>query len=858
MTSLPPDPAPSARIHVEDDRTGMHPVVLRRAFTDHVQFSRSRDVDHATSFDRFVALALAVRDRLVQRWSQTQRTYYENNVKRAYYLSAEFLLGRALQTNLQALGVEDAYRSVLQELGVDLDDVIEQEPDAGLGNGGLGRLAACLLESMATLGLPGQGYGIRYEFGIFEQVIRGGNQVERADEWLRFGNPWEIERPEYAVTVGFGGHTEMVQDGRGGFRVLWQPADHVLGVPYDTPVAGHGTDTVNTLRLWAARAHEDFDFGLFNGGDYVRAVQAKNASEVISKVLYPNDNFDAGKELRLRQEYFFVACSIHDIVWRYTKIHDDFSRFGEMNAIQLNDTHPAIAIAELMRVFVDEQSVTWDEAWKQTVRSFGYTNHTLLPEALERWPVALFARLLPRHLEIIQEINRRLLREVTVAFPYDQGRAVRMSIIEEGYEPMVRMAHLAVVGSHSVNGVAKLHSELVRTELFRDFHDMWPERFSNKTNGVTPRRWLHACNPRLSSLITARIGPGWEKELERLAELEPAADDADFRAALRAIKHSNKEALARLIKRELNVEPDVRSIFDVQIKRLHEYKRQLLAAVHIVFDVQIKRLHEYKRQLLAAVHIVALYLRAKRGESVHPRTFVFGAKAAPGYRQAKLIIRLIHAIASVVNTDRSVRHLAVAFLPNYRVSLAEKIIPAADLSEQISTAGMEASGTGNMKLAMNGALTIGTYDGANIEIREAVGADNFFLFGMNAAEVAEKRRAGVLGRAVYEADSELREAIDFIRSGFFSPEDRALFHPLVDELLGPDRYMVMSDFRAYADAQKEVERAFLDEDGWSRKAALNIARVGGFSSDRTVREYAREIWGIEPVAIRLDPHEGGE
>jgi len=811
----------------------MHPVVLRRAFTDHVQFSRSRDIENATSFDRFIALSLAVRDRLVQRWSQTQRTYYEQGVKRAYYLSAEFLLGRALQSNLQALGIEEEYREVLRELGIDLEEVMEFEPDAGLGNGGLGRLAACLLESMATLGLPGYGYGIRYEFGIFEQAIRGGQQVERADEWLRFGNPWEIERPEYSVTVGFGGRTEMVPDGRGGFRVLWHASDHVLGVPYDMPIAGHGTDTVNTLRLWAARAHEDFDLGLFNAGDYVRAVQAKNASEVISKVLYPNDNFDAGKELRLRQEYFFVACSIHDIVWRYQKTHEDFSSFGDMAAVQLNDTHPAIAIAELMRVFVDEHALTWDDAWTQTVRAFGYTNHTLMPEALERWPVALFQRLLPRHLEIIGEIDRRLRREVMVAFPYDRDRASRMSVFEDGPERMVRMAHLAIVGSHSVNGVAKLHTDLIRSELFPDFVEMWPERFSNKTNGVTPRRWLNACNPRLAKLVTSRIGQGWITQLDRLVELEPSIEDPAFLADLREIKRFNKEALARIIKEEINVDVDAGSIFDVQIKRLHEYKRQLLNAVHIV----------------------ALYLRAKRGETVHPRTIIFGAKAAPGYRQAKLIIRLIHAIAAVVNRDKSVPHLRVVFLPNYRVTLAEKIIPAADLSEQISTAGMEASGTGNMKLAMNGALTIGTLDGANIEIREAVGAENFFLFGMNAGEVIAKREEGLPGRVAYEAEPELQEAIDFIASGFFSPEDRDLFRPLTDELLGTDRYMLTWDYRSYADKQREVEAAFVEEEAWSRKAALNIARVGIFSSDRTVREYARDIWDIKPVTIHLKPYE---
>ncbi len=829
MTSAFNDQALPIRINVEDDRTGMHPVVLRRAFTDHIQFSRARDLDNATNFDRFVALSLAVRDRLVQRWSQTQRTYYEKGVKRAYYLSAEFLLGRALQSNLHALDIEDQYRMVLRDLGIDLDDLVEQEPDAGLGNGGLGRLAACILDSMATLQMPGYGYGIRYEFGIFEQAIRNGCQVERADEWLKFGNPWEIERPEYAVTVGFGGRTEMVPDGRGGFHVLWHAADHVLGVPFDTPIAGYRTNTVNTLRLWAARAAEDFDFSLFNAGDYVRAVQAKNASEVISKVLYPNDNFDAGKELRLRQEYFFVACSIHDIVSRHAKTNEDFSNFGEMVAMQLNDTHPAIAIAELMRVFVDEHALTWEAAWKQTVAAFGYTNHTLMPEALERWPANLFARLLPRHLEIIHEINRRFLREVTVAFPYDQGRAARMSIFEDGPERMVRMAHLAVVGSHSINGVAKLHTELIKTELLRDFYELWPERFSNKTNGVTPRRWLLGCNPKLAALITSRIGPNWVTELERLADLERAATDREFLAQLRAIKSANKQVLAKIIKTELDIDVDPRSIFDVLIKRLHEYKRQLLDALHIV----------------------TLYLRCKRGEHVEPRTFIFGAKAAPGYKQAKLIIRLIHAIASVVNADRSVPHLRVVFLPNYRVSLAEKIIPAADVSEQISTAGMEASGTGNMKLAMNGALTIGTLDGANIEIREAVGPDNFFLFGMTADQVLVKRKSGVLGRVAYEEDKELAEAIDFVTSGFFSPDEPELFRPIVDELLGPDRYMVMSDFRAYADTQSLIATAFRDQETWSYKAALNIARVGTFSSDRTVREYAKEIWNISSVPVDL-------
>ncbi|MEJ7730743.1 MAG: glycogen/starch/alpha-glucan phosphorylase [Polyangiaceae bacterium] len=818
--------SPLSRVRVEDDRTGMHPVALARAFTDHVEFSRSRDLDAATAFDRYVALALSVRDRLVQRWAATQRAYYEADAKRAYYLSAEFLLGRTLITNLQALGIEGEYRQVLAEMGIDLDQLVDQEPDAGLGNGGLGRLAACLLESLATLRLPGHGYGIRYEFGIFEQAIRNGQQVERADEWLRFGNPWEIARPEYTVAVSFGGRTEQVADGRGAFRVVWHAEERVLGVPYDTPIAGYRTDTVNSLRLWAARADQEFDFSLFNAGDYVRAVQAKNGSEVISKVLYPNDNFEAGRELRLRQEYFFVACSIHDIVWRYKKTHQDFSSFSAKVAIQLNDTHPAVAIAELMRLLLDEHGVPWELAWQQTVGAFGYTNHTLLPEALERWPVSLFGRLLPRHLEIVYEINRRFLREVMDAFPRDEARVARMSLIEEGPERKVRMANLAVVGSHSVNGVAKLHTELIEKNLLRDFHELYPKRFVNKTNGVTPRRWILACNPGLSALITEKIGDGWVTDLDRLRGLEAFADDPAFLTRLAEVKAGNKARLAGIVRDLCAIEVDPGSIFDCQIKRLHEYKRQLLNALHIV----------------------SLYLRAKRGEAVQPRTFVFGAKAAPGYRQAKLIIRFIHAIAYVINGDRHASPIRVAFLPNYRVSLAERIIPAADVSEQISTAGMEASGTGNMKLSMNGALTVGTLDGANIEIREAVGAENFFLFGLTADEVAEHKRAGISGRAGYNADEELREVIDLVASGFFSPEERDLFRPLVDELMGRDEYLVMRDFAAYADCQRRVAETFADRRRWTRMATLNIARVGGFSSDRTVREYAEQIWGIRPLS----------
>ena len=824
--------SPPSTVQVEDDRTSLHPKALRRAFLDHLSFSRARQFDRATAYDRFVALALSVRDRLTARWATTQRTYFEEDVKRAYYLSAEFLLGRLLLSNLQALDLEDQYRSVLGDMGIDLDELLEQEPDAGLGNGGLGRLAACFLDSLASLGLPAMGYGIRYEFGIFEQAIRNGYQVERADEWLRFGNPWEIERPEFTVPVQFGGRTDLVPNGKGGFRVLWHGGDHVVGVPYDTPIAGYHRPTVNTLRLWAARAAEEFDFEMFNAGDYVRAVQAKNDSEVISKVLYPNDNFDVGKELRLRQEYFFVACSIHDVVSRYRASHPTFERFSEKVAIQLNDTHPAIAIAELMRVLVDQHQVPWEVAFRETVACFGYTNHTLLPEALERWPVPIFKKLLPRHLEIVSEMDRRFTREVLDAFPSDHAeRIARMSIVSQGPDPHVRMAHLAVLGSGSVNGVARLHSELVRTDLLKDFSALYPERFHNRTNGVTPRRWLLACNPRLARLVTSRIGDeSWVTDLEKLSKLEPSADDPAFRAELRDVKRKNKEDLSKLVRDLLGLSVDPASIFDVQIKRLHEYKRQLLCALHAV----------------------ALYLRAKRGEEVAPRTVIFGAKAAPGYRVAKLIIKLIHAIAFVINGDRHQHAVRVAFLPNYRVSLAERIIPAADLSEQISTAGMEASGTGNMKLAMNGALTIGTLDGANIEIREAVGADNFFLFGMNEAEVREARRRGVTGASIVKKNEELAQILELLKSGFFCPEERDIFVPLVDRLLGHDEYMVLADYEAYAASQREVDVAFADRDAWSKKAALNVARMGFFSSDRTIREYAEHTWRVRPVEVGLE------
>jgi len=822
-------PSPLSAEGEDVTRTGKEPENVRRGFLEHVRYSRGKNPETATAHDRFMALSLAVRDRLAHRWVKTARTYYEKDAKRAYYLSAEYLLGRALGNNLINLGMYEHAAQAMREVGVDLTTLIEMEPDAGLGNGGLGRLAACFLDSLATLGYPGTGYGIRYEFGIFTQDIVEGYQVERADEWLKFGNPWEIVRPEKAVPVRFFGRVEHHHGPDGQRAARWVGGKTVIGVPYDTPIAGYGNDTVNTLRLWQARASEEFDLRLFNAGDYERSVVEKNDSEVISKVLYPNDAFQAGKELRLKQQYFFVACSIADIVRRYLKTHKDFKDFPNKAAIQLNDTHPAIAVAELMRVLVDEKRVNWDEAWHVTQGTFGYTNHTLLAEAMEKWPATLFERLLPRHLEIIYEINHRFLRQVQIRYPFDQERMRRMSLVEEGPEKMIRMAHLAVVGSHSVNGVAALHTELLRRDVLPDFAAMYPERFNNKTNGVTPRRWLTWCNPRLTKLITSRIGSGWETNLDRLRELEPLADDAEFRKAFREVKQQNKQDLAEHVKHLRSVELNPNALFDVQIKRLHEYKRQLLNALHTV----------------------VLWMRARRDPStiIHPRAFLFGAKAAPGYQEAKLIIRLINGIAEVVNSDAGTTGLQVVFLPNYRVSLAERIIPAADVSEQISTAGMEASGTGNMKLMLNGALTLGTLDGANVEIREAVGDENFFLFGLTADEVIARKKAGYRPREVYNEQLELREAMDLIGSGFFSPEDKHLFKPLIDTLLEEDRYLVLADFAAYQAKQEEVARAFLDTEAWTRKCILNVARAGIFSSDRTIRQYAEEIWRVKQTPV---------
>ncbi len=812
-------------------RTATDVEALRRSFADHLQYSQGKDEHSATPRDRYLAVADTVRDRLMRRWIQTQQAYYRSDAKRVYYLSLEFLMGKALENNLINLGLLDNMKAALAGMGLDLDELAAHEPDAGLGNGGLGRLAACFLDSMATLALPAYGYGIRYEFGIFDQEIRDGWQVERPEEWLRFGNPWEVPRPEYQVPVSFYGRTEKGADEQGKLRVRWVDTRQVLGMPYDTPIAGHRNRTVNTLRLWRARASQEFDLSDFNAGDYLRAVEDKNISENISKVLYPNDVTVMGKELRLQQQYFFVACSLHDIVYRHLKVHPGFDNFADKVAIQLNDTHPAIAVPELLRILVDEQGVEWERAWEIGRAVFGYTNHTLLPEALERWPLELFGRVLPRHLEIIFELNGRFLAEVRRDGRFDEESVARMSIIEEGTPKQVRMANLAVIGSHSVNGVAALHTELLKSELFHDFHRLWPARFNNKTNGVTPRRWVLQANPELSSALNEVLGPGWATEAGELRRLELLVEDEAFRRRFREIKRSNKERLAEIVLREDGVELDVEAVFDVQVKRIHEYKRQLLNVLHIV--------HQYLR------------MKADPSYRPLPRAYLFGGKAAPGYAMAKWTIKLVNAVADVVNHDQDLGgRMKVVFLRNYRVSLAERIFPAADVSEQISTAGKEASGTGNMKFAMNGALTVGTLDGANVEIRDAVGHENFFLFGLTVPEVRELRRRGYNPWEVYRADPRLKAVIDAISSGVFSPGEPRPFQAVVESLLnGGDPYLVLADFAAYVEAQERVSRAYLDYEGWTRMAILNVARTGDFSSDRTIRQYADEIWKVGPIPV---------
>ncbi|MEA5469479.1 glycogen/starch/alpha-glucan phosphorylase, partial [Spirulina sp. 06S082] len=781
-----------------------------------------------------MALAYTVRDRLLHRFMKTRETYFEQNVKVVCYLSAEFLMGRHLGNNLVNLGIYDDIREVIKDAGLDLDEIIEQEHDPGLGNGGLGRLAACFLDSLATLEIPAIGYGIRYEFGIFHQQIRDGWQVEIPDNWLRFGNPWEIPRPEATVQVKYGGYTEVSRDGRGRSKVTWVHDRTVTAIPYDTPVPGYDTNTVNPLRLWRSDAGEDenFNFDAFNAGDYDGAVASKMSSETISKVLYPNDNTPQGRQLRLEQQYFFVSASLQDIIRNHLRLHPNLDNLHEHFAIQLNDTHPAVSIAEMMRLLIDEHDMEWDKAWYITQKTFAYTNHTLLPEALERWSVGLFSYLLPRHLEIIYEINHRFLADVSTWFPDEPELIERLSIIQEGEEKSVRMAHLACVGSHAINGVAALHTQLLQSDTLKDFAKLWPEKFFNKTNGVTPRRWILLCNPKLADLITEKVGDGWLKNLDQMRKLETFANDPVFQVRWQEIKQANKQALADYIWKHNNIEIDANSMFDVQVKRIHEYKRQLLSVLNII----------------------AMYNRIKRNPDMEivPRTFIFGGKAAPGYFMAKLVIKLINSVGEIVNKDPDVRgRLKVVFMANFNVSLGQRIYPAAELSEQISTAGKEASGTGNMKFAMNGALTIGTLDGANIEIREEAEAENFFLFGLTAQEVKDLKAQGYNPMDYYHRDLELKGTLDRIESGYFSFGNRELFKPLLDSLLYHDQYMLLADFRAYVDCQDRVSESYKDKEGWTKMSILNSARMGKFSSDRTIREYATEIWRAQPVKIEI-------
>ncbi len=797
---------------------------------DNLYFTHGQALQTSTPTDAYLALCYTVRDHLMERYRTTSQADYRANPKFVYYLSMEYLLGRQLPQNMLYTNTEELARGALAEYSLDLDRLIQLDSEPGLGNGGLGRLAACFLDSLATLDMPCVGYGIRYQYGIFRQEFRDGWQYECPDDWTSMGNPWEFAHPDDRVTVGFGGQVERVGRGNGYRKARWIPSEEVRGEPYHTMVPGYGTNTVNTLRLWRARASEEFDFQLFDDGDYTHAVEEKVRSENISRVLYPNDNTPQGKELRLRQQYFFVACSLRDIIRRFHLRNNDWARFPDKVVIQLNDTHPVIAIPELMRILIDEEGLAWERAWEITRKTFAYTCHTLLPEALETWPVTLFEQLLPRHLEIIYLINDRFLDEMGEAFADQPERLSRLSLIGEGHERHIRMAHLACVGSFSVNGVAELQSRLLRERTLRDFADLWPEKFSNKTNGVTQRRFMRIANPRLSDLITSRIGDGWLTDLDQLSRLEEHVEDAEFREAWREVKLANKQDLALVIEKTLGLVVDPGSIFDVMVKRLHEYKRQLLMALHII----------------------TLYQRIKADPAVDivPRTFIFGAKAAPGYQMAKLIIKLINSVGDVVNSDADVGdRLKVAFLPNFNVSLAQQIYPAADISEQISLAGKEASGTGNMKFALNGALTTGTLDGANIEIRERVGAENFFLFGLTSDEVFAMKEQGYRPMDYYESNAELRQAIDALASGVFSTGDEELFRPVVDSLLHDDAYMHLADYQSYIECQEVAAQAFRDVDGWTHKSILNAARCGFFSSDRSIRQYCDGIWGTEPVKV---------
>ena len=812
-----------------DRRVQMTTEGLKEDFQWHLRYTMAKDSATATDHDRYIALANSVRDRLIERWIVTQNAYHQQGVKRVYYLSLEFLMGRLLGNNVINIKLDDQCREAMAEYGLDWNRLRDYETDAGLGNGGLGRLAACFMDSLATLRYPGMGYGLRYDYGIFRQQIVNGAQAEVPDHWLKDGYPWEIARPEYACEVKFEGHVETIEEnGRTEWR--WVGTNDVKGLPYDIPVVGYGGEVVNNLRLWSAQALDEFDLADFNRGSYIDAVSNKVLAENLTKVLYPNDNTLQGKELRLRQQYFFVSCSLQDILRRFRLSGKPWDELPNMVAIQMNDTHPALSVAELMRILVDIEHLNWDKAWDITVACMGYTNHTVLPEALERWGVPVLERLLPRHLQIIYEINGRFLREVAARYPGDLGRLNRMSIIEEGPEKKVRMANLAIIGSHAVNGVAALHSEILRKDIFPEYDEFWPGKFCNKTNGITQRRWLLKANPRLADLASEVVGKGWITDLDRLAGLERLAGDDAFLRRFHDVKQANKAALSNYIGSKLGIAVDPESIFDVQVKRIHEYKRQLLLALYII--VLFNRLIE------------------DPGLDIHPRTFIFAGKAAPGYAMAKLIIQLIHSIGDVVNKHPTIsKKLKVVFLPDYRVSLAERIIPAANVSEQISLAGMEASGTGNMKLMLNGALTLGTLDGANVEIRDAVGEENMFIFGMKAEEVPQ-RRATYDPAELCEKDPEIGMAVDRIRGNVFSLLSPGQYDQIVKTLIDwGDHYMLLADLRSYIEAQERVDATFRDTRKWDRMALVNVARSGRFSSDRTIREYARDIWHIESVKV---------
>jgi starch phosphorylase len=822
---------PSTNNNFQYDKRGEDRASLIHSFVNRLIYSLGKDRITATHRDWFHATAIAVRERLIERWMETMRSYYNADAKRVYYLSMEFLTGRLLANSLLNMGFYDECRGALADLELDIDRIKELEMDAALGNGGLGRLAACYLDAMASMSLPGYGYGIRYEYGMFNQRIEDGYQVEHPDNWLRYGNPWDFPRPEVLFPVKFGGRVVQFKNDEGRIHFHWIDTEEVMAMACDTPVPGYNTGTVNNMRLWTAKASRDFNLKYFNEGNYIKAVEEKNESENLSKVLYPDDTTIMGRELRLKQQYFFVCASLQDILRRFIKYHADPHELPNKVAIQLNDTHPAIAIPELMRVLLDLHHLDWDSAWAITQKTFSYTNHTLMPEALETWPVSLFEELLPRHLQIIYEINYRFLEEVRHRYPGEGERLRRMSIVSETGGRRLRMAHLAIIGSHRVNGVSQIHTDLMKNTIFADFDQFYPGKIINITNGVTPRRWLHQANPGLSSLITSRIGDAWICELSHLKKLATLAGDKEFQHRFRQVKRSNKERLAEIIKMRLQLTVDPDSMFDVQIKRIHEYKRQLLNVLHIVT--------RYNR------------IRSGQVRGLAPRTVIFGGKAAPGYAMAKLIIKLIHGVGDIVNNDPAVGGLLkVVFIPDYNVSNAEKIIPACDLSEQLSTAGTEASGTGNMKLAMNGALTIGTLDGANIEIREEVGADNIFIFGLNIDEVAALYQKGHDPLDTYNTNAELRKALDMINSGFFSPDAPNRFRPVFDALtVHGDHYLLLEDYASYIACQERVDALYSDPAEWTRRAILNVAGMGTFSSDRAIREYAERIWDVKPVKM---------